>query len=391
MPSTSNSLHISTGTSTILLPRSSPSALGRSGTYAHSGSAAAPSTPAGSIEDGNTVAESSVTAAKPILGTVTYFVTSNTTSTSACVSSTSTSNAESIQTVAEATKLFSTEASTPPVPSSFNSGLGPNSSSSITEVISLTSFIESVEISATLFRSFSSGSPTALIPSSSTFVESVYSNQVFSTSTIILPSSNSESLKVTTSYIESFSQGTTAVAQFSVLTPYTTVVYTITSCQNTVTNCPARIGSLATDEISLYTTIRPVTPSSVSASTTKSLSIIESPSPLLKSTSTIYTTMTYTITSCHPNITNCPVSHVTTDTISVYTTNCPVGPTAKPTEPAYVIGILITIIIDITVEIIINPLNNGVEGMLFPAMFCAITNSHLRNYFDYRNSPNPDC
>jgi hypothetical protein len=101
--------------------------------------------------------------------------------------------------------------------------------------------------------------------------------------------------------------------------------------------------------------------------------------------------MTYTITSCHPNITNCPVGHVTTDTISVYTTNCPVGPTAKPTEPAYVIGILITIIIDITVEIIINPLNNGVEGMLFPAMFCTITNSHLRNYFDYRNSPNPDC
>ena len=92
MPSTSNSLHISTGTSTILLPRSSPSALGRSGTYAHCGSAAASSTPAGSIEDGNTVAESSVTAAKPILGTVTYFVTSNTSSTSACVSSTSTSN-----------------------------------------------------------------------------------------------------------------------------------------------------------------------------------------------------------------------------------------------------------------------------------------------------------
>ena len=48
-------------------------------------------------------------------------------------------------------------------------------------------------------------------------------------------------------------------APWTTSTVYATSVYTITSCAATVTDCPARLGSVTTDIISLYTTICPVT------------------------------------------------------------------------------------------------------------------------------------
>ncbi|CAK7566016.1 MAG: hypothetical protein SEPTF4163_003947 [Sporothrix epigloea] len=41
-------------------------------------------------------------------------------------------------------------------------------------------------------------------------------------------------------------------------------------------------------------------------------------------TSTILSTHTYTITSCAPTVTNCPVGHVTTEVLTLFTTWCPV-------------------------------------------------------------------
>jgi hypothetical protein len=44
----------------------------------------------------------------------------------------------------------------------------------------------------------------------------------------------------------------------------------------------------------------------------------------------------YTITSCPPSVTNCPVGHVTTEIVTSYTTWCPVedgSPTAFPSVP----------------------------------------------------------
>jgi len=55
-------------------------------------------------------------------------------------------------------------------------------------------------------------------------------------------------------------------------------------------------------------------------------------------TSTVYTTTTYTTTSCAATVTDCPAgSYVTTATISLYTTVCPVsGASAVPTTyPVY--------------------------------------------------------
>ncbi|KAF9774603.1 hypothetical protein IL306_007370 [Fusarium sp. DS 682] len=53
--------------------------------------------------------------------------------------------------------------------------------------------------------------------------------------------------------------------------------------------------------------------------------------PTEYTTSTIYSTKTYTITQCPPTVVDCPIGHVTTETIAVSTTVCPVYP--NPTEP----------------------------------------------------------
>jgi Eukaryotic aspartyl protease len=78
------------------------------------------------------------------------------------------------------------------------------------------------------------------------------------------------------------------------------------------------------------------TPTSSSASTAPTSS---SPTPTSTSgwsnsssiTSTYYTTTVYTITSCPPVVTNCPVGSKTTETIAVATTFCP----GASTTPAY--------------------------------------------------------
>jgi len=115
-------------------------------------------------------------------------------------------------------------------------------------------------------------------------------------------------------------------------TVYTTSVYTITSCAPTVTNCPARLGQVTTDVISLYTTVCPVT----AAQTTTP------PAPTMTpyTTSTIYITQEYTITACPAYVTNCPVGSKTT-TVLTSTTVCPVAtqtvvvPNSKPTTATY--------------------------------------------------------
>ncbi|KAI9803682.1 MAG: hypothetical protein M1833_000594 [Piccolia ochrophora] len=63
----------------------------------------------------------------------------------------------------------------------------------------------------------------------------------------------------------------------------------------------------------------------------------EAPKPTSKAytTSTVYTTEVYTITSCPPEVHECPESatEVVTKTIPYYTTVCPVGETPTPHAP----------------------------------------------------------
>jgi hypothetical protein len=79
------------------------------------------------------------------------------------------------------------------------------------------------------------------------------------------------------------------------------------------------------------------TTSTTSSSKVYSSSSAESSSkPTKYTTSTVYTTKVYTVTSCKPEVTDCPSKpHVTTETIAVSTTVCPVteesSTTVKPT------------------------------------------------------------
>ncbi|ELR10751.1 hypothetical protein VC83_00126 [Pseudogymnoascus destructans] len=81
-----------------------------------------------------------------------------------------------------------------------------------------------------------------------------------------------------------------------------------------------------------------------------------SDSPTL--TSTILRTTVYTVTSCAPTVTNCPLGHLTTATLTDYTTWCPGNPTitsaptttgaAKPTKSGKASTVYTTIIHTIT-------------------------------------------
>jgi chitinase len=101
-----------------------------------------------------------------------------------------------------------------------------------------------------------------------------------------------------------------------------------------VTDCPAKIGSVTTDTIVLYTTICPVTATETNGGIPTSTAVA-SFSPVEYTTSTVYATTTYTITSCAPTVTNCPakLGQVTTDIISLYVTVCPVSEAEATATP----------------------------------------------------------
>ncbi|KAF5722300.1 gpi anchored serine-rich protein [Fusarium mundagurra] len=126
---------------------------------------------------------------------------------------------------------------------------------------------------------------------------------------------------------------------------YETKRVTITSCGPEVTNCPAR--STVTSN-----TVYPVPPQVTSAEqgseTTEEVPEVPETTEAPLTTSTIYSTNIRTITSCAPEVPNCPARSgtpvVVTETIAVSTTICPVEPTGgsekpgkpeKPSSPGY--------------------------------------------------------
>ncbi|KAF5679525.1 hypothetical protein FDENT_8673 [Fusarium denticulatum] len=169
----------------------------------------------------------------------------------------------------------------------------------------------------------------------------------------------------------------------STSTVYTTEVKTITSCGPEVTNCPVTAGTpaIVTETVAISTTICPVTetltgdkpgqtkpteggdkpgytqpagekPTGDKPTGDKPAKTTEGSSPnattdvpeehttivtSYDSTSTIYSTEVKTITSCGPEVTNCPVTAgtpaVVTETVAVSTTICPVTETITHKAP----------------------------------------------------------
>jgi chitinase len=98
----------------------------------------------------------------------------------------------------------------------------------------------------------------------------------------------------------------------------------------TSTVCTTRVhtegGYVVTETIPLYTTVCPVTKK---ASPTHYAVPSQFAASSQYETKTVYTISVYTVTKCPPEVVNCPYGSVTTETIPVYTTVCPVTETGK--------------------------------------------------------------
>ncbi|KAM5346754.1 hypothetical protein ACJ41O_009759 [Fusarium nematophilum] len=105
---------------------------------------------------------------------------------------------------------------------------------------------------------------------------------------------------------------------YTTSTVCTTKVHTVTECPPEVVDCPAG-GYVTTETIPLYTTVCPVTAKAT---------------PTEYETRTVYTTNVHTVTKCPPEVVDCPVGSVTTETIPLYTTVCPVTETGNKAQPA---------------------------------------------------------
>ncbi|ETS76298.1 hypothetical protein PFICI_11685 [Pestalotiopsis fici W106-1] len=214
------------------------------------------------------------------------------------------------------------------------------------------------------------------------------SAQTFSTSEKVVPSvpsTGSSPLSVpTTAVINNAVETLPSSVELTTSTVYTSSVYTVSSCAEGSKECSSQLGSLTTEMVALYTTICPVTaavqnaaetipvpsPSSVPStgssdavptieslateqsapvgssgvlpetatavitssenlsSTVAAVTISTTPALPLSRTSTVYSTTIYTVTSCAPEVTNCPASSgspaVVTSIIALSTTVCPI-------------------------------------------------------------------
>ncbi|QPC69833.1 hypothetical protein HYE68_000585 [Fusarium pseudograminearum] len=103
----------------------------------------------------------------------------------------------------------------------------------------------------------------------------------------------------------------------------TTRVHTVTKCPPEVVDCP--YGSVTTETIPLYTTVCPVTGKAKPTGYATQYA-----SPPQYEIRTVYTTSVHTINKCAPGVVDCPYGSVTTETIPVYTTICPVTEAYNP-------------------------------------------------------------
>ncbi|KAF5561532.1 endochitinase 2 precursor [Fusarium napiforme] len=119
--------------------------------------------------------------------------------------------------------------------------------------------------------------------------------------------------------------GTATITKGSpVYTKYPDNTYAVSMTTSTV--CTTRVhtavdGYVVTETIPLYTTVCPVTGKAKPTNFAV---------PSQYETKTVYTTSVHTVTSCPPEVVDCPYGSVTTETIPVYTTICPVTEKSKP-------------------------------------------------------------
>ncbi|KAK4085985.1 CAZyme family GH18 [Purpureocillium lilacinum] len=260
-------------------------------------------------------------------------VSSTSVSSTSKVSSTESSTSKASSTsVSSTSKVSSTESSTSKASSTSASSTSKASSTSPSSTIeTTTSKVSSTSVSSTSKVSSSTAvsstkesSSTAKPTSVTTTTTGVTVTPPVTTSTTPVTSIASSTSKWSNSTITSHSVSMTTS------TVYTTTVHTVTKCPPYVTNCPEG-GYVTTETIPIYTTVCPVT--ETEAPKPPKPTHTKPSSSAAWTTSTVYTTKIHTVTACPPQVTNCPVGHVTTETIPWYTTVCPVTETETGKVP----------------------------------------------------------
>ncbi|KAK7415387.1 hypothetical protein QQX98_005926 [Neonectria punicea] len=152
---------------------------------------------------------------------------------------------------------------------------------------------------------------TTAVAVSTTAVLNTDATSTFATETRRLTNSSIIATGIQTGVETSIAAGT----EMTTSVVYTTSVSTITACPSSVTNCP--VGSVVTNTVALYTTVCPVSAEATQTGGSGSGSDSDSDSETI--TETI--TNVHTITSCAPEVTNCPVGVISTEYLT--TTYCP--------------------------------------------------------------------
>ncbi|KPM36305.1 hypothetical protein AK830_g10274 [Neonectria ditissima] len=155
-------------------------------------------------------------------------------------------------------------------------------------------------------------SSTAAAISSSTVINTD-ATSTFATETLRL--TNSSTIATATATQTGIETSITAGVEMTTSVVYTTSVSTVTACPASVTNCP--VGSVVTETVALYTTVCPVSAEATSTGGSGSGSGTDSGSETITET----VTNVHTVTSCAPEVTNCPVGAISTEYLT--TTYCP--------------------------------------------------------------------
>ncbi|KAI0119057.1 glycoside hydrolase superfamily [Daldinia grandis] len=282
---------------------------------------------------------------------------STSSSTSSAVSTTSSSTSSTVSATSTSSSTFSTSSSI-----STSSSAATSSSASSSSYLATS---DSASSSGYIATSTSSSASSAATSSSASSASSSYdptSSSSASTSETYAGSTSSSSIATATD-----SSTSSLVTSSSTLSTISTISSSSSSASATSSeeDCPPDETSSSFTESSTYSASSSSYPTvsvassvsnsasangyptasltfsaSNSISETQSVSATSSPYPTGSAstteytTSTVYSTTVYTVTSCAPSVTNCPAKgSVVTETIALYTTVCPVTETQKPTQP----------------------------------------------------------
>ncbi|KAF4971264.1 hypothetical protein FZEAL_9891 [Fusarium zealandicum] len=122
-------------------------------------------------------------------------------------------------------------------------------------------------------------------------------------------------------------ESATSISDGSTTASVTTSMTTSTVCTtrvHTVTKCPPEVANCPEGGY--------VTTETIPLYTTV-CPVTAKPTPVEYDTKTVYTTDVHTITKCPPEVVNCPVGSTTTETIPLYTTVCPVSGKDQKSRP----------------------------------------------------------